>query len=389
MLLKNLPAISAGFVAVLVGFASSVAIVFQAAASAGADQAVLNSWLLALGLALGLSGISLSWYFRMPVLTAWSTPGAALLVSSLQGLSLAEASGAFVLSALLSLVLALTGWFDSLSRRIPLPVASAMLAGILFNFGVALFSGLQQDLVLVLLMLLCFFISKHFWPRYATVLTLLLALGYASLSGQFQPQTLSFSWPVPVWVMPEWSWAALIGVAVPLCIVTMTSQNIPGLAVLQSAGYRVPARPVLAGCALSNLVLAPLGAFSVNLAAITAAICASPEADPDPTQRYKAAIAAGVFYLLSGLCGAAVVALFLALPTVLVSAIAGLALLGTIGTNLGASLQSGPAREAGLVTLLVTVSGLNFFGINSAFWGLVAGLALYGLQQGLQKVKAG
>ncbi|MFC4653723.1 benzoate/H(+) symporter BenE family transporter [Rheinheimera marina] len=387
MLLKSLPAISAGFVAVLVGFASSVAIVFQAAASAGADQAVLNSWLLALGLALGLTGISLSWYFRMPVLTAWSTPGAALLVSSLQGFSLAEATGAFMLSAAISLVLALTGWFDSLSRRIPLPVASAMLAGILFNFGVALFSGLQQDFVLVLGMLLCFLISKEYWPRYATVLTLVVALIYVSLTGQFQPGELSLSWPKPVWVSPEWSLAALMGVAIPLCIVTMTSQNIPGLAVLQSAGYQVPARPVLAGCALSNLLLAPLGAFSVNLAAITAAICASPEANPDPAQRYKAAIAAGVFYLLSGLCGAAVVALFLALPAVLVSAIAGLALLGTINSNLGASLQPGPAREAGLITLLLTVSGINFFGINSAFWGLIAGLAVYTLQQCIQRRK--
>jgi len=384
--MRQLPSISAGFVAVLVGFASSVAIVFQAAASAGADQAMLNSWLLALGIALGLTCIGLSLYFRMPILTAWSTPGAALLVSSLQGFSMAQATAAFVFSAALSLGLALTGWFEWLSKRIPLPVASAMLAGILFNFGVGLFSGLQQDFILVLLMLFCYLLSKHWLPRYAIPLTLVLALSYVAATGQFQPGNLTLDWPAPVWVWPEWSWAAMLGVGIPLCIVTMTSQNIPGLAVLQSAGYPVKARPVLASCAVTNLVLAPLGAFSVNLAAITAAICASPEAHPEPAQRYKAAVAAGIFYLLTGLFGAAVVALFLALPKVLVSAIAGLALLNTIATHLGISLQPGPAREAALITLLVTVSGISFFSVNAAFWGLMAGLAVYFLQLSLPKV---
>lgn len=370
----SLSAIAAGFVAVLVGFASSVAIVFQAAAAAGADQAVMASWILALGLGMGLTCIGLSLYFKAPVLTAWSTPGAALLVSSLQGLSLAEAVGVFIFAAALSLLLGLTGWFEKLSNKIPLQIASAMLAGILFNFGLSIFTSLQQDLWLVGLMCATYLISKQYLPRYAIPLVLVVAVLYASLQGQLSLAQVHFDWPAPVWIWPEWSISALIGVGLPLFIVTLTSQNIPGLAVFKSSGYNLPVSPLINSSAFTTVVLAPLGAFSINLAAITAAICASPEAHADPAKRYSAGVAAGVFYLLTGLAGAAVVALFAAFPTTLVTALAGLALLGTIGTNLALTTQAGPDREAAIVTLLVTVSGVSFFGIASAFWGLVAGL---------------
>jgi benzoate membrane transport protein len=370
----SLSAVAAGFVAVLVGFASSVAIVFQAAAAAGADQAVMASWILALGLGMGITCIGLSLYFKTPVLTAWSTPGAALLVSSLQGLSLAEAVGVFIFAAALSLMLGLTGWFEKLSNKIPLQIASAMLAGILFNFGLSIFTSLQQDLWLVGLMCISYLLSKHYLPRYAIPLVLLVAVIYASVQGQLSLAQVHFSWPAPVWIWPEWSLSALIGVGLPLFIVTLTSQNIPGLAVIKSSGYNLPVSPLINISALTTVLLAPLGAFSINLAAITAAICASPEAHPDPAKRYSAGVAAGIFYLLTGLAGAAVVALFAAFPTTLVTALAGLALLGTIGTNLALTSQAGPDREAAVITLLVTVSGVNFFGIASAFWGLVAGL---------------
>ncbi len=370
----SLSAITAGFVAVLVGFASSVAIVFQAAAAAGADQAVMASWILALGLGMGLSCIGLSLYFKVPVLTAWSTPGAALLVSSLQGLTLAQAVGVFLFAAALSLLLGLTGWFEKISAKIPLQIASAMLAGILFNFGLAIFTSLQQDLWLVGLMCLTYLLSKQYQPRYAIPWVLLVAVLYASAQGQLSLVQVHLDWPTPVWIWPEWSISALIGVGVPLFIVTLTSQNIPGLAVIKSSGYQVPVSPLINASAFTTLVLAPLGAFSINLAAITAAICASPEAHTDPSKRYSAGVAAGVFYLLTGLAGAAVVALFTAFPTALVTALAGLALLGTIGTNLALTTQAGPDREPAIITLLVTVSGISFFGIASAFWGLVAGL---------------
>lgn len=370
----SLSAIAAGFVAVLVGFASSVAIVFQAAAAAGADQAVMASWILALGLGMGLTCIGLSLYFKAPVLTAWSTPGAALLVSSLQGLSLAEAVGVFIFAAALSLLLGLTGWFEKLSNKIPLQIASAMLAGILFNFGLSVFTSLQQDVWLVGLMCATYLFSKQYQPRYAIPLVLVVAVLYASLQGQLSLAQVHFALPAPVWIWPEWSISALVGVGLPLFIVTLTSQNIPGLAVIKSSGYKLPVSPLINASAFTTLVLAPLGAFSVNLAAITAAICASPETHADPAKRYSAGVAAGVFYLLTGVAGAAVVALFAAFPTTLVTALAGLALLGTIGSNLALTTQAGPDREAAVVTLLVTVSGVSFFGIASAFWGLVAGL---------------
>jgi benzoate membrane transport protein len=370
----SLSALAAGFVAVLVGFASSVAIVFQAAAAAGADQAIMASWILALGLGMGITCIGLSLYFKAPVLTAWSTPGAALLVSSLQGLSLAEAVGVFIFAAALSLLLGLTGWFEKLSNKIPLQIASAMLAGILFNFGLSIFTSLQQDLYLVGLMCATYLLAKQYQPRYAIPLVLVVAVLYASLQGQLSMAQVHVDWPAPVWIWPEWSVSALIGVGLPLFIVTLTSQNIPGLAVFKSSGYDLPVSPLINASALTTIVLAPLGAFSINLAAITAAICASPEAHSDPAKRYSAGVAAGIFYLLTGLAGAAVVALFAAFPTTLVTALAGLALLGTIGTNLALTTQAGSHREAAIVTLLVTVSGVNFIGIASAFWGLVAGL---------------
>ena len=370
----SLSALAAGFVAVLVGFASSVAIVFQAAAAAGADQAIMASWILALGLGMGITCIGLSLYFKAPVLTAWSTPGAALLVSSLQGLSLAEAVGVFIFAAALSLLLGLTGWFEKLSNKIPLQIASAMLAGILFNFGLSIFTSLQQDLYLVGLMCATYLIAKQYQPRYAIPLVLVVAVLYASLQGQLSMAQVHVDWPAPVWIWPEWSVSALIGVGLPLFIVTLTSQNIPGLAVFKSSGYDLPVSPLINASALTTIVLAPLGAFSINLAAITAAICASPEAHSDPAKRYSAGVAAGIFYVLTGLAGADVVALFAAFPTTLVTALAGLALLGTIGTNLALTTQAGSHREAAIVTLLVTVSGVNFFGIASAFWGLVAGL---------------
>ena len=370
----SLSALAAGFVAVLVGFASSVAIVFQAAAAAGADQAIMASWILALGLGMGITCIGLSLYFKAPVLTAWSTPGAALLVSSLQGLSLAEAVGVFIFAAALSLLLGLTGWFEKLSNKIPLQIASAMLAGILFNFGLSIFTSLQQDLYLVGLMCATYLIAKQYQPRYAIPLVLVVAVLYASLQGQLSMAQVHVDWPAPVWIWPEWSVSALIGVGLPLFIVPLPSQNIPGLAVFKSSGYDLPVSPLINASALTTIVLAPLGAFSINLAAITAAICASPEAHSDPAKRYSAGVAAGILYVLTGLAGADVVALFAAFPTTLVTALAGLALLGTIGTNLALTTQAGSHREAAIVTLLVTVSGVNFFGIASAFWGLVAGL---------------
>jgi benzoate membrane transport protein len=374
----SLSAIVAGFVAVLVGFASSVAIVFQAASAAGASAEITASWVGVLGFAMGISCIGFSWYYKAPILTAWSTPGAALLATSLQGVSLAEAVGVFMFSAVLTTALGLSGWFDKLTHRIPLPIAAAMLAGIMLKFGLDIFTSMRTSPILVLLMIGVFLVAKRACPRYAVPLVLSAGVLFC-----FSQQQLDFSQVelglVPlVWVAPAWSWSAILGVGVPLFVVTMTSQNIPGLAVLRSSGYQTPVSPLLSWTGLITLVSAPFGNFSINLAAITAAICSGPEAHPDPAKRYTAGIAAGVFYLMTGLAGATVVALFAAFPTELIATVAGLALLGTIAANLATATIDVQHRDAAILTLLITASGVSFFGIASAFWGLIAGLATTG-----------
>lgn len=374
----SLSAIVAGFVAVLVGFASSVAIVFQAAAAAGASADITASWVGVLGFAMGISCIGFSWYYKAPILTAWSTPGAALLATSLQGISLAEAVGVFIFSAVLTTALGLSGWFDKLTRRIPLPIAAAMLAGIMLKFGLDIFTSMQTSPILVLLMIGVFLLAKRFWPRYAVPLVLLTGVLFCFSQQQLDFSSVELSLVQLVWVAPAWSWSAILGVGVPLFVVTMTSQNIPGLAVLRSSGYQTPVSPLLSWTGLITLVSAPFGNFSINLAAITAAICSGPEAHPDPDKRYTAGIAAGVFYLLTGLAGATVVALFAAFPKELIATVAGLALLGTIAANLATATVDTKHRDAAILTLLITASGVSFFGIASAFWGLVAGLVTTG-----------
>lgn len=383
MLLKDLSlsAIVAGFVAVLVGFASSVAIVFQAAAAAGAGSDIMASWLLALGIGMAMTCIGLSWYYKAPVITAWSTPGAALLAGSLQGLTIAEATGVFIFTAALGLIIGLSGMFERLTRLLPLPLASAMLAGILLQFGFAIFSSMQSELLLVGIMCISYLLAKAFSPRYAILLVLLSGILTVVFAGQLDLSEVTLTLASPVWVTPEFSLAAMLGVGLPLLLVTMASQNIPGVAVLRASGYATPVSPLISSTSLSTLLLAPFGAFSINLAAITAAICSGSEAHPKPEKRYIAGIAAGIFYLLAGLAGATVVALFAAFPQAMVAALAGLALISTIAANLQATTADATYRDAAVITLLVTASGTSFFGIASAFWGLIAGVLALAIQR--------
>lgn len=383
MVLKDLSlsAVVAGFVAVLVGFASSVAIVFQAASAAGASNEIMASWLLALGIGMAVTCIGLSWYYKAPVITAWSTPGAALLATSLQGLSIEQATGVFIFTAVLGLIIGISGWFEKLTRLIPLPLASAMLAGILLQFGFAVFSSMQSQGLLVGIMCLVYLIAKVFFARYAILLVMLSGIITVVVAGSLDLSDVSLSLAQPVWVTPEFSFSALIGVGLPLLLVTMASQNIPGVAVLRASGYQTPVSPLISSTALSTLLLAPFGAFSINLAAITAAICTGTEAHPQPAKRYIAGIAAGIFYLLAGLAGATVVALFAAFPTEMVAALAGLALISTIAANLATTTSDPKYRDAAVITLLVTASGASFFGLASAFWGLIAGALTVLIQQ--------
>lgn len=370
----SLSAIAAGFVTVLVGFASSAVIVFQAAQSLGASPEEISSWMWALGLGMGLTCIGLSLRYRMPVVTAWSTPGAAMLIGSVAGLPLSDAIGAFLMSALLIAASGFSGFFERMISRIPVSLASGMLAGVLLRFGIDAFAAMETQLGMVLTMFAVYLLARRLLPRYAVILTLLVGIAFAAGLGLLRVDGLSLQLAKPVFTTPTFSLAAIVGIALPLFIVTMASQNVPGVAVIRASGYAIPISPVVGWTGLVNLLLAPFGAFALNLAAITAAICMGREAHEDAARRYVAAIAAGVFYVVVGLFGATVAALFAAFPKELILAIAGIALLGTIGNSLAAALRDEAEREPALVTFLVTASGLSLAGIGSAFWGLLAGV---------------
>ena len=371
---QSLSAVAAGFVTVLVGFASSAAIVFQAAQALGATPAQTASWMWALGIGMGLTCISLSLRWKMPVVTAWSTPGAAVLVTSAAGVPMDEAVAGFLVSAALIAVAGFSGLFERMLGRIPLSLASAMLAGVLLRFGIDAFTSIQAQPVLVLSMLATWLLTRRVWPRYAIIATLLAGIAVAAATSQLQLAGLRLELAQPVWTTPRPSLASVLGVALPLFVVTMASQNVPGVAVIRASGYAVPVSPAIGWTGATNLVLAPFGGFALNLAAITAAICMGPEAHPDPARRYVAAVWAGIFYLLVGVFGATVAGLFAAFPSELVLAIAGIALFGTLGNSLATALHAVDEREAALVTFLVTASGLSLLGIGAAFWGLVAGV---------------
>lgn len=371
----SLSALVAGFVTVLVGFASTAVIVFEAARAMGASPEQTASWMWALGLGMGLTCIGLSLRYRMPVVTAWSTPGAAMLIASTAGLPIEQATGAFVASALLMAVAGFSGAFERAMSRIPVSLASGMLAGVLLRFGLDVFVAMQTRLGMALAMFVVYLVTRRFSPRYAVIATLLVGVAIAGAGGHMHWAELRLELARPVWVTPELSWTALLGIALPLFVVTMASQNVPGVAVIRAAGYPLPISPVIGWTSTVNAVLAPFGAFALNLAAITAAICMGREAHEAPERRYVAAVAAGFFYLLVGLFGATVASLFAAFPKELVMALAGIALFGTIGNSLANAMREEQDREAALVTFLVTGSGLSLYGIGSAFWGLLAGAA--------------
>ena len=389
----SLSTATAGFVAVLVGFTSSVAIVFQAAQAFAATPAQTGSWLWALGLGMGLCTLLPSLYLRKPVMVAWSTPGAAVLATAglAGGFSMAEAVGAFMVCAALIILFGVTGWFERVMQRLPLAIASGLLAGVLARFGMQAFVAAQTDLPLVLLMLATYLLGRRITPRFVVPLTLVLAIGFVAVTQGFRGPTLEFALTVPVFVAPVFTLAAAVSLALPLFVVTMASQNLPGVAAIQAAGYGnppgaaaeagVPISKIITLTGVATLVLAPFGGFALNLSAITAAICMGPESHPDRQRRYTAAVVCGAIYVLIGLFGAAIVAALTAFPQELIAAIAGLALLGTIANALHVALRDEAHREAALITFLVTLSGVVIGGVGAAFWGVLAGAAALFVQQ--------
>lgn len=381
----SISAFTAGFVAVLVGFTSSVAIVFQAAQAFGATPAVISSWMWALGIGMGLCSMVPSLILRKPVMVAWSTPGAAVLAVGASaagtGFSMGDAIGAFMLSAALVLLFGVTGWFERIMDKIPVAVASALLAGVLARFGLQAFGAAQTALPLFVLMLATYLLGKRFAPRYAIPVTLLVAIIYIAYNDQMTLTSANLGLAMPVFTTPSFSWAAAIGLALPLFIVTMASQNLPGVAAIRAAGYDLPISKLITLTGAATLVLAPFGGFALNLSAITAAICMGKEAHPEPTKRYTAAVSCGAIYMTIGIFGSVVTGLLTAFPKELIAIIAGLALLGTIGSGLAAALKDETHREAATITFLVTLSGVVIAGVGSAFWGVVAGALAIFVQQ--------
>ncbi len=365
---------TAGLVAVIIGFASSIALIYQVVITLGGTPDLVASWILMLGLVMGTTSIGLSYYYKVPVLIAWSTTGAALLISSAQGYNLNEAVGAFMFAALLVFLSGITGWFEKIMNRIPSELACAMLAGVLVTFGIDVFNFMNDMPLVIGLMVLVYFVGKRFFARFAMLSVLIVGVLLAWQFGHVDTSALQWKMSHFTYIAPSFNLQACISIGLPLYIVTMTSQNLPGIAVLKAHNYKAPISASLNVTGLVNVLCAPFGVYSINLAAITAAICMSDEADKNPDKRYWASIAGGVFYILMALCAATLVGLVASLPQALILALAGIALFGTIANSLQQALTGSQYTEAAIVTFLVTASDLTMFSVGSAFWGIIAGV---------------
>ncbi|UIJ76848.1 benzoate/H(+) symporter BenE family transporter [Acinetobacter sp. SH20PTE14] len=375
----SIPAAFAGFITFLVGISVSAVLVIQSAQLLGANTAEITSWFWALGLGIGLSGLILSWKFKYPVATSWSTAGLALILATANGYSMNAALGAFLVCGLLTAVLGFLGIFEKILRYIPQSLTSAMLAGVLLKFGIELFVSLQNEWAFVLGLLAAYVISKRLLPRYSIVITVIIGIMLCPLLLGFQLPALNLELAQPVWVTPEFSISAILGLALPLFVINMASQYLPGLAMIKSYGYQPHVNQLIGWTGTAQTLLAPFGCFSVNIAAISAAISLDDQAHPDEKKRYIAGMTCGVFYILMGLFAATLVSFLTAFPLVFITALAGIALLGTIGHNIVIAFQEASERDAALLTFLFSASGVQFFGIGSAFWGLVFGLVVHAI----------
>lgn len=370
----SIPAIFAGFITFLVGISVSAVLVIQAAQILGATSEQISSWFWALGLGIGISGLFLSWKFKYPVATSWSTAGLALIIATGSGYTLYEAIGAFFVCGLLTAILGFSGVFKKALSYIPQSLTSAMLAGVLLKFGIALFASLQTNWGFILSILAIYILSKRIWPRYSIVLTVIGGIAVCPLFMEFHTPVVQWSLAQPVWMAPEFSWSAILGLAFPLFVINMASQYLPGIAMIQSYGYKPHINQLIGWTGLSQTLLAPFGCYSVNIAAISAAISLDDQVHPDPAKRYIAGISCGFFYILVGLFAATLTSLLMSFPQVFITALAGIALFGTIGHNIALAFHEIEEREAALMTFLFSASGVQFLGIGSAFWGLIFGI---------------
>jgi benzoate membrane transport protein len=380
--------IVAGLISVIVNYGGTFILVFQAAKVAGLSPELTASWVWSISIGVGVTGIILSWVSREPIITAWSTPAAAFLVTALATTPYAEAVGAYLISAAAFVLLGLSGWFERVIRLIPPGVAAGLLAGILLQFGIGAFGGMSIDPLLAGLLIVAYVVLKRFTARYAVVGILVLGLAFLLIQDRVDLSGLTLKLAAPIFTMPEFSLNALLSVALPLFLITLTGQYMPGMLVLRNDGFRTSANPIVTVTGLGSLLMAPFGSHAFNIAAITAAICTGREAHENPDKRWIAGIAAGVFYILVGVFGVTLAAVFMAFPATFITTLAGLALLGTIGGSLAGAMSDAKTREASLITFLAAAANITLLGIGGAFWGLVIGLVAYAVLNGRLPQKA-
>jgi len=370
----SLSALVAGCIATLISYAGPLVIIFHAAEAAGLSHGMLSSWVWAVSMGSAVLGALLSLHYRVPVVIAWSIPGSALLVTALPQLGLEQAVGAYLVANLVLLLIGISGAFDRIIARLPGSIAAGMQAGILFSFGTEVFRALPAQPVLVLAMFTIYVLMRRLQPRYAVAAVLC-----AGAVGALRSEALVLELASPQWITPQFSLAATFSLALPMVLVALTGQFMPGMAVLRNAGYDTPASPLISANALAGTLLAPFGCHGLNLAAVTASLCTGHEAHENRRRRYVAAVAGSVLYLLLGIAGATLISLFAAFPAALIAALAGLALYGAISEALARSLAEPSERDAGLFTFMVTASGVSFLGLSAAFWGLLFGLLAHAL----------
>ena len=375
--LKNdwsISATVAGFLAVLISYSGPLIIFFQAAQRAHVSTDMMVSWIWGISIGAAVSGIYLSIKYKTPVITAWSAPGTALLVTLFPNISLNEAVAAYITSAIVIFLIGITGYFDKLLKWIPQDVAAGMMAGILFQFGISLFTASDSMPFIVFSMLIVFLIAKRLMPRYTMIWVLAAGVLLSLFLGKMNPVDVSFNLAIPQWISPEWTWNSTLNLAVPLILVSLTGQFLPGMAIMKLSGYDTPAKPIITVTSIASLAVACVGGITIVLASITAALCMGKDAHELKEKRYIAGIANGIFYILGGLFAGSIVMLFSLLPKELVAALAGLALLGAIATNISVAMKNDSQRDAALITFLATASGMHFLGLSSVFWGICIGV---------------
>lgn len=370
----SLSATVAGFLAVLISYSGPLIIFFQAAQKADVAPEIMISWIWGISIGAAVAGIFLSIKYKVPVITAWSAPGTALLVTLFPNISLNEAVAAYITAAIVILIIGLTGYFDKLLKWIPQSIAAGMMAGILFQFGLGLFNATDSMPLIVFGMLLVFLVSKRLNPRYSMLWVLVTGVVLSLIFGKMNPVDIHFSLAIPQWISPEWTLNSLLNLALPLILVSLSGQFLPGMAMMKLSGYDTPAKPIITVTSLASLAVACVGGITIVLASITAALCMGKDVHELKDKRYIAGIANGIFYIFGGLFAGSIVLLFSLLPKELVAALAGLALLGAIATNVSVAMKDESQRDAALITFLATASGMHFMGLSSVFWGICIGI---------------